>query len=424
MQKIYALLDCNNFYASCEKVFNPALANEPIAILSNNDGCIISRSAEAKALEVPMGSPWFKVKQELAEKGVKVLSSNYVLYGDMSHRVMEILEEYTHELEIYSIDEAFFNLTGLDHLDLTEYGREIKGKIKMWLGLPVTIGIGSTKTLAKLANTFSKKHKEVKGVLNLHNNPDVDEILKQIPIGDVWGVGFRNKSKYTTNGIYNAKQLKYADDKWILKKFTKMGLKTVWELRGTVCSHHDEIPSIKKGICTSRSFGKRVTELHDLKEAVSDYVSTCAIKLRRQNSAAKVMLVYLRSHKFKDRKNYYSAKHVIKMPQPTADTLELIKYAKLGIEKLYVKGYNYKKAGIILTDFISIKDVTNNMFEGEGDTTTRLELMDAIDKLNSKHGRRKVRIAAVGVKQDWWMKSEHRSPDYTTDWKQLPVVKA
>lgn len=424
MDKIFALLDCNNFYASCEKVFNPALANVPVAILSNNDGCIISRSQEAKELGVPMGSPWFKVRDELNAKGVKVLSSNYVLYGDMSHRVMEILEEYTYNLELYSIDEAFADFTGLDHLDLTAYGREICDKIKMWLGLPVTIGIGPTKTLAKVANTFGKKHKEVNGVLNLHNNPDIDEILKLIPIEKVWGVGRRNTNKFVTNGIYNAKQLKYADDKWILKNFTKMGLKTVWELRGTPCSHHDEIPAIKKGLCTSRSFGRRVTELHDLKEAVSDYVSTCAIKLRRQNSAASVILIYLRSHKFKDGKSYYSNKTAIKLPQPTADTVELIEYARKGIEKLYREGYNYKKAGVILTDFISTQDVTKDMFEEEGDTATRLELMNAIDKLNRKHGHRKVRIAAIGVKQDWWMRSNHRSPDYTTDWNQLPIVKA
>ena len=419
MQKIFALVDCNNFYASCERVFNPSLEGKPIVVLSNNDGCIISRSAEAKAMGVPMGAPYHKTPLE----NVVVLSSNYALYGDMSQRVMEILEDFTEDVEVYSIDEAFLNFTGLQHLDLTEYSKTIQQKVDKWLGLPISIGVGTSKTLAKVANKVSKKEKELNGVLNFVGYKEVDEILTKVHVNDVWGIGWRTARKLERFGINTAKQLKYTDDMWILKKFGVTIQRTVWELRGNGAEHHDGVPEKKKGICNSRSFGRPVYLIDDIKEAVSDYVTTAAAKLRKQNSVAGVLLVYLRSHNFSE-KNYYSNWMHIKIPKPTSDTLELIKYATEGVEKIFKKGYNYKKTGVILTDIIPIEEMQDDIFDVPEDKEKKAGLMKAMDMVNKKFGWKKMRVASSGIEQSWWMRSNMRSPAYTTDWKQIPKAKA
>ncbi|MGD8779145.1 MAG: Y-family DNA polymerase [Ignavibacteria bacterium] len=420
MKKIFALVDCNNFYASCERVFRPDLEGVPIVILSNNDGCIISRSQEAKDMEIQMGAPYFKTP---LPANVRVFSSNYGLYGDMSQRVMEILEEYTDGVEVYSIDEAFLDFTGLNHVDLTDYTISIKRKVGKGLGIPVSIGVGESKTLAKLANKAAKRDKKLNDVLNLVNYPQIDDLLKEITVGEVWGIGRRTAKKMSRYGIVNAKQLKYVDDKWALKKFTVTGLRTVWELRGTSCEYSDGIPEIKKGICNSRSFGRAVYSLDDLNEAVSDYVSTAAEKLRRQKSITKTLLVYLRSHNIEEH-NYYSNWAKMKLPKATDDTLELIHYAKEGMKRIFKDGLKYKKAGVILTELIPMDEAPKEMFDNDDELKKKEKLMYALDKVNQKYGWKKLRVAAVGVKQDWWMKSEMRSPDYTTDWKQIPTVKA
>ncbi len=420
MKKIFALVDCNNFYASCERVFRPDLEGVPIVILSNNDGCIISRSQEAKDMGIPMGAPYFKTP---LPANVKVFSSNYGLYGDMSQRVMEILEEFTDGVEVYSIDEAFLDFTGLNHVDLTVYVRNIKNKIRRGLGIPISIGVGESKTLAKVANKVAKKEKSLQDVFNLVDYSEIDELLKKINVEEIWGVGRRTAKKMNKYGIINAKQLKYLDDKWVLKKFTVMGLRTVLELRGTPCEYSDGIPDVKKGICNSRSFGRAVYTLKDLNEAVSDYVSTAAEKLRRQKSVAKTLLVYLRSHNI-EQYNYYSKWANMKLPRATDDTLELIHYAKEGMKRIFKDGFKYKKAGVILTELIPIDEAPKEIFDDDDELKKKDELMSALDKVNHKYGWKKLRIAAAGLDQDWWMKSEMRSPDYTTDWKQIPTVKA
>lgn len=419
MQKIFALVDCNNFYSSCERVFNPSLEGKPIVVLSNNDGCIISRSAEAKEMGIPMGAPYHKTPLE----NVEVLSSNYALYGDMSHRIMEVLEDFTDDVEVYSIDEAFLNFSGLQHLDLTEYSRAIQQKVGKWLGLPISIGVGESKTLAKVANKVSKKDKGLDGVLNLVGYKQADDILTKVPVNDVWGIGWRTARKLERYGINTAKQLKYTDDMWILKKFSVTIQRTVWELRGKGVEHHDGIAETKKGICNSRSFGRPVYSMDDIKEALSDYVTTAAAKLRKQNSVAGVLLVYLRSHNFPDN-NYYSRWVHIKIPKPTSDTLELIRYTAEGIEKIFKKGYNYKKTGVILTDIIPIDEVQEDIFDVPEDDEKKAGLMKAMDVVNKKFGWKKIRVASSGIKQSWWMRSNMRSPAYTTDWKQIPKVKA
>lgn len=419
MKKIFALVDCNNFYCSCERVFNPSLEGKPVVVLSNNDGCIISRSAEAKARGIPMGAPYHKTPLE----NVEVFSSNYALYGDMSQRVMEILEDFTDDVEVYSIDEAFLDFSGLRHLNLTEYSKEIQQKIQKWLGLPISIGIGESKTLAKIANKISKKNKEFNGILNLVGYKQIDSLLSNVPVNDVWGIGRRTARKLERYGINTAKQLKYADDLWILKKFGVTIQRTVWELRGQGVERHDGVPEKKKGICNSRSFGKPVYSIDDIKEAVSDYVTTAAAKLRKQNSVAGVLLVYLRSHNFSDEK-YYSNLAQIKIAKPTNDTIELISYAIEGVEKIFKKGYNYKKTGVILTDIIPVSEIQEEIFDSPEENEKKAGLMKAMDLVNKKFGWKKLRVASSGIEQSWWMRSNMRTPAYTTDWKQIPKVKA
>ncbi len=420
MKKIFALVDCNNFYASCERVFRPDLEGVPIVILSNNDGCIISRSQEAKDMGIPMGAPYFKTPLPV---NVKVFSSNYGLYGDMSQRVMEILEDFTDGVEVYSIDEAFLDFTGLNHVDLTGYATSMRKKIRKGLGIPISVGVGESKTLAKVANKVAKKDKSLNDVLNLVNYPQIDELLKTIEVANIWGIGWRTAKKMNKYGIINAKQIKYLDEKWALKKFTVTGLRTVLELRGQSCDYKDGIPEIKKGICNSRSFGRAVYSLEDLCEAVSDYVSTAAEKLRRQKSVVKTLLVYLRSHNIEEH-NYYSKWANMKLPRATDDTLELIHFAKEGMKRIFKDGLKYKKAGVILTELIPVDEAPKDIFDTDENLQKKDQLMFALDKVNHKYGWKKLRVAAAGVKQDWWMKSEMRSPDYTTDWKQIPTVKA
>ena len=423
MKKIFALVDCNNFYASCERVFNPSLENMPVVVLSNNDGCVISRSQEAKDLGIPMGAPYFKTP-ELKNKNVKVLSSNYGLYGDMSHRVMNILEEFAENVEVYSIDEAFVDLTGLQHNNLTEYSAAMRNKIKQCLGIPVTIGIGESKTLAKLANKVAKKHKKLNGVLDLTGFENIDEVLEKVEVVEVWGIGRRSAKKLNELNIFNARELKYADDKLIQKKFGVLGLRTVLELRGQSFEYDGGIPEIKKGICTSRSFGKPVFSKIELKEALADYVSTCAAKLRKQKSAASYIWVYVRSYDLPDEDYHYSNWAQVKLPFPSTDTLEFIKYTGQALEKIFRAGFNYKKAGVVLTGIIPLNEIETDLFSSRKINNKKEKLMEALDKSNIRFGTKKLKIAASGLKQEWKMRSEMRSPDYTTDWKQLPVVKA
>jgi len=419
--RIFALVDCNNFFASCERVFRPDLWNKPIVVLSNNDGNIIARSNEAKALGIKMGEPYFKARDFLKKNSVKVFSSNYTLYGDMSSRVMSVLKHLEPDVEVYSIDEAFISLPASNKFNFIDHGRSIKTVVQKWTGMPVSIGFAHTKTLAKIANRIAKKNSQHKGVFDLTAYESIDTILSRIAVKDVWGIGRQYTKKLNNHGIFTARDLKYSNDKWIRKHLTVMGLRTVWELRGKPCISIEDAPVPKKGIITSKSFSRPVTSLEELKEAVATYISRAAEKLRSQHSIANVLHVFLSTNSFKFNTPQYSNSLSVVLPEPTASTSTLIKHSLHGLKKIYRSGFEYKKAGVMLAEIIPETYRQRNLFErGRNDR----KLMDALDNINTKWGSGTLQYAATGFKKSWMFKREQLSKAYTTQWDQLPVVKA
>lgn len=423
-QNKIALVDCNNFYASCERVFNPKLNGRPIVVLSNNDGVIIARSEEAKNLGIKMGDPYFKVEQLLKKNNVSVFSSNYTLYGDLSARVMTTLERFSPEVEIYSIDEAFLNLNGIEINNQTEYLRNIRATIKKWLGLPVSIGMASTKTLAKLANRLAKKNKEYNGVLNLFDYNEYDKFLEMVEVDDVWGVGRQYSALLHRNNIHTALDLARADQKWIKKRMTVVGLRTVMELNGIPCINLEHNPPAKKSIVSSRSFGEYLTKHDEVKEAVSYFVARASEKMRLQGSACRILTVFIRTNPFKNSPQYYNSAEV-HLPYPMNGTNELLPFANQALKKIFREGYYYQKVGVLLMDFVQ----TNNMMVSLFDPPNRLNQIKAtelMDRINKKYGREAIYFAAAGMKErrHWQMKRELLSNHFTTNWKDLPEVKA
>lgn len=424
MQKVFALVDCNNFYVSCERVFNPSLEGKPVVVLSNNDGCIIARSAEAKALGIKMGTPFFKSFGIIKRHGVKVFSSNYTLYGDMSRRVMHALQHFTPQLEVYSIDEAFMSLDGLKYTNITDYAQGIRASVKRWTGIPVSIGIGPTKVLSKIANKIAKGNPELNGVFNIGDLPPMDDTLASIEVDDVWGIGRRYARFLNRHGIFNANQLALAPDEWVREHLTVVGLRIVWELRGKSCISLEEAPPPKKGICSSRSFGKSVSALEELNEAISSYVSRAAEKLRAQKSVASILHVYLTTNRFKDTSQYANAL-TIKLPLSTAYTPHLIHYAKEGLKEIYKSGYQYHKVGVFLTGIIPRYQVQLNLFTNENiNSIPKTRLMAIMDSINSRWESDTIQCAAAGIRKDWRMKQSLKSQNFTTRWNELPIVKA
>ncbi len=421
-RNIIALIDCNNFYVSCERVFDPSLEGKPVAVLSNNDGCMVSRSAEVKALGIPMGAPAFKYEALIAKHGGTLLSSNYALYGDMSMRVMQTLEQFSPEIEVYSIDEAFLGLNGFQHMDLEAYAAEIRETVKQWTGIPVSVGIASSKTLAKVANHWAKRVPGYKGVLSLLDEERLEKALKLTPVGEVWGIGRQYEKFLKQCGIENAWQLRNADEKFIDHYLTSVGHKTVLELQGYHAISLEEAPQDKKSILVSRSFGKQVDSLDELKEAVSSHVSTAARKLRQQNSLAARMMVFLSTNRFKEGPQYSNSKQMVLSP-PTAYTPELIKRALELLEEVHLPGFEYKKAGVLFSELVSSDDVPLNFLETSYLDDKRKVLMDTMDKLNSKFRRGTLFVASCGTQQKWQMKRARLSPAYTTRWSDLPRAK-
>jgi DNA polymerase V len=424
MPKPVAIVDCNNFYASCERVFNPKLNGKPIVVLSNNDGMIIARSNEAKALGIPMGEPLFKIKEIVEKHGVHVFSSNYTLYGDMSHRVMTALEQFSPDVEIYSIDEAFLNLEGFSYLDLTEYANEIRSTIKQWTGIPVSIGIASTKTLAKLANRFAKKHPECNGVLNIFDAPQgtIDSYLEQTDVEDIWGVGRQYTKLLYTHGIYNALQLTQAGDNLIRKKMTVMGLRTVYELRGIPCIKYDYSPPAKKAIISSRSFGKNVEDKEQIKEAISYFTTRATEKLRLQKSAANFLSVFLRTNPFKKTAQYHNGV-LVTLPYPTNITSEFIEYAMRGVDQIFRPGFLYYKVGVMLSGIVPADTVQFTLFD-RANRQKLAKIIEVMDLVNMQQGTGTIFFARQGVKREWKTRSEKKSSKFTTSWDELPEVKA
>ena len=419
---LFALVDCNNFYVSCERVFNPKLADKPVIVLGNNDGIVVARSNEAKALGIPMGAPAFKFQHLVRTHNVQAFSSNYALYGDMSQRVMETLQQFSPEVEIYSIDEAFLNLSGFTHTNLTDYGRRIRATVKQWTGIPVSVGIAETKTLAKIANHVAKRTESSDGVFDLSALPDRDSLLARVPIEDVWGIGPNHARRLKRHGITTALGLRGANDQWIRKQMGVVGLRTVHELRGISCLPLEECPSPKQGITCSRAFGRPITTLVEIREAVAAYTARAAEKLRGERLAASALTVFLMTNPFKDEPQYSNA-ITLRLPVATDATPELLRAALKGIEAVYREGYRYKKAGVMLLGLVLVSQVQANLFDQQ-DRTRSKRLMQALDFLNDRMGAGTVRYAAGGVVQPWKTQFHRRSPAYSTQWDELPVAHA
>lgn len=417
-----ALVDCNNFYVSCERVFDPSLEGKPVAVLSNNDGCIVSRSNEIKALGIPMGAPGFKYEGLIHKHGGTLLSSNYALYGDMSARVMASLASFAPEVEIYSIDEAFLLLNGIRAKNWEEYGRQIIRTVKQWTGIPVSIGISSSKTLAKIANHWAKRVPAFRGVLDLTNEGRIQKALSKTPVGTVWGIGRQYNKFLIQNGIDNAWALRNADDRFIDHYMTSVGHKTVLELRGYAAIDLDNTPSPKKSIVVSRSFGKQVESIEELSEAVSAYVTRAAEKLRMQDGVAGNLMVFLSTNRFKSGPQYSNSLQ-IELSPPTAYTPELIKSALNLLNEVYLPGFQYKKAGVMISDIVHADDVPLNFLQTNYLDDKRKILMDIMDKINRRSGRDTLFYASSGIRRDWQMRRARLSPAYTTRWKDLPKVK-
>ena len=416
-----ALIDCNSFYASCERIFNPKLLGKPIVVLSNNDGCIITRSAEAKALGIKMGEPYFKAKKIIEKNNVKVFSSNYSLYGDISQRVMEILLEFSPEVEIYSIDEAFLNFKGFKNNELLTYCKHIRQTIKQWVGIPVSIGVGSTKTLSKIANHLAKKEADYEGICILKGDEKIEEALNRIEIGDVWGIG-RRLSKFLRNyEVRTAKQFAFLDRRWIRKNMGVVGEKIQLELRGVSCLDLELLPSPKKSCCVSRSFSRPIEKIEELQESIANYGSRVAEKIREEGLIAQSMSIFVLTNHFNKKEKQYSSSIKLQLDYPTSDSKLIVKRAVEGIKRIYKEGYRYKKAGIILYELHSSSSVRGLL---DYDKPRTDSLMRSLDEINYRYGSATLRLAAEGIRRSWHMRREKVSPCYTTSFDQLMIVKS
>jgi DNA polymerase V len=412
----FALVDANHFYCSCERVFAPRLEGRPVVVLSNNDGCIVSATQEAKNLGITRGVPIFQIKPLLQRHRVAVFSSNYTLYGDLSRRVMDTLKHFTPRVEIYSIDEAFIDLTG--HKDLAEYGYQIRSTVKQWTGIPVSIGIAQTKTLAKIANRLAK-HSEF-GVFDL-TTCDQEQILASIAIEDVWGIGPRWSKRLRQQGIASALALRQVDKAWIRQQMGVIGVRIVWELQGYSCLPLELNPKPRKSVVVSRSFGTPVESLQELKEAVATFTAKAAYKLRKENLAAQYLTVFVSTSRFKE--PHYSNKKTTSLPVATNQTQELISYALALTERLYRKGLPFSKAGVMMMKLVFAHQRQINFFD-TCDRERSARLLQAMDEINEQMGRGTLRYGAEGLERDWQTRAGQRSPRWTTQWGELPIVKA
>jgi DNA polymerase V len=418
-----ALVDCNSFYCACERVFNPSLLLRPVVVLSNNDGCVIARSNEAKAVGIPMGAPAHQIKYLVERHNVAVFSSNYALYGDMSARVMSVLGQFAPEVEVYSIDEAFLNLDGFAHFDLNVYGNKIIKTTHQSTGIPVSIGIAPTKTLAKLANKLAKKIPENRGVYVLDSAAKTDAALKIFPIEDVWGIGRQHAVRLAQMNIKTAFDFTKLPRTWVLSNMTVVGLRMWEELRGKACYDLELMPQTKKNICTSRSFGQVLDKMSDIEEAVSTHAASCGEKLRRQKSCAAMLTIFIATNRFSKGTPQYANSICLHLPQPTNDSAVLIKAAKMGLKQLFKKGYFYKKAGIIVHELTPETTTQITLFQSIESDEKHRKLMHVLDNLNQSMGKNTVKFAAQGQSKRWQLKQEKLSAHYTTRLKDIFVVK-
>jgi len=420
-----ALVDCNNFYVSCERMFNPKLEGKPVVVLSNNDGCAVARSNEVKALGIKMGEPWFKMEQIARQYSIISYSSNYTLYGDLSARVMSILSDFSPRQEIYSIDECFLDLDGFDPKALMTYGQTIRQTVMRNVGIPVCVGIANTKTLAKLANHCAKKGLAGSaGVcdFNILNKEDRKDLFASIPVNEVWGVGHRIKTRLNGLNIQSVEDLCCADAEYIRQQFSIVLERTVNELNGIPCIELEEAGVPRQQIMVSRSFGQPVTTLEDLSESVAYFTTRAAEKLRKDGSVAACLCVYVRTNPFKKDEPQYQRSIVVPFIQPTDDTTKLVDAALTGLKVIFRNGYRYKKSGVLLMGLQSKGMIQASLFDDLDQQVRSDNMMKVMDTINLKMGNGSLTIAATGVRQRWAMRRERKSPDYTTDWSELPVA--
>ena len=406
---MFALVDCNNFYASCERVFTPKIENKPVIVLSNNDGCVIARSNESKALGVKMGEPAFKLKNLIEKYNISVFSTNFALYGDLSKRVMNVMRNEVNQMEVYSIDEAF-----LDFSDYAtkERGVALKEKVRQWTGIPVSVGIAHTKVLSKVASHIAKKHTR-SGVFMFDDEDLIRRALNVFPVEDLWGVGRKNAKRLKEAGIHTALQFRECDSNWIRRNMSVNGVRLQKELFGEVCYPLELKRNRKKNICTARSFGAELKELSKLKEAISSHANTCARKLREEKSCCASISVFINTNPFKPQSKQYNPYKVIQLVVPTNDSMEIVKTAIKGLESIYRGDCVYKKAGVIVGKIVPQQQVQLSLFD-KLDREKRKSINKAVDKLNSTMGKDKVKLAVQGSDRKWKLKQEKLSPCYTT----------
>jgi DNA polymerase V len=420
MTRPIALVDCNNFYASCERVFQPALRGKPVVVLSNNDGCVIARSNEAKALGIEMGAPWHLNREKFSGAGVIVKSSNYTLYGDMSARVMKALLSFSPVLEIYSIDEAFLGLEGFEDR-LEDHARTLRATVLQWTGIPVSVGVAPTKTLAKVANRLAKKDPASQGVRVLMATADQERALAQLELTDLWGVARRLSGRLRMQGVATPLALRNADPKQVRQTFGVVGERIVRELRGESCIGIEEVASSRKSLIASRSFGRPVETLTEMQEAVAAYASRAAEKMRRQNLATANLIVFVETNPFRKQDQQYRASQSAQLPIATADTGRLVAAALGALVAIWRDGYKYKKAGVMLLDLAPATALQGSLFAAP-DSRGSQARMQALDVINRRYGRGTLVIGAAGVKSAWRLRREHVSKNYTTSWSELLTV--
>lgn len=416
-ESMIALVDCNNFYASCERLFRPELNGKPVVVLSNNDGCVIARSNEAKHLGIPMGAPVHEWEDVLIKNNVAIFSSNYALYGDISRRIMNILATLVPELEVYSIDEAFLNL-GEQNKNPEELATKIRETIVRWTGIPVSIGIAPTKTLAKVANRIAKKFPERNSIHIINSEASKIKALQWISTKDIWGIGNQYHNTLTKMGVKSAWDFCQLTDALVKKHFTVIGLRTKKELEGMSCIEFENMPPTKKAIATTRSFGTMLTNLDPISEAVSSFAESCAIKLRAQKSCAVSMMLFIHTNGFREDLPQYKRNAVLHLPVATNSSIELCNYAKRLLKVLYLDGFQYKKAGIIITDLVPEDQVQMNLFDTL-DRKKHARLMKVMDRLNAKDGKGTIFLSSQGTSREWGLRQEKKSKHYTTRWDDL-----
>jgi DNA polymerase V len=419
---MFAIADCNNFYASCERVFQPKLEGKPIVVLSNNDGCVIARSNEAKLLQVAMGAPYFKIEKYCKQEGIAVFSSNFALYGDLSQRVMQVISGYAQRSEVYSIDEIFLDLSGMP-MDLTAYCQGICSTVKQWTGIPISIGIAPTKTLAKQANRLVKKGLSAHGaVLDWRTLDAPDEVLATIALDDIWGISRRWSEKLKALGINNALALKQTEPKRMRQHFGVVMERIVYELRGISCIPLEAMPPAKKQIMTSRSFGEKLTEFADLRAAVTHFAARAGEKCRRQKLAAQALTVFIQTSPFDAQHPQYGNSVTTEFELPTDDSATLIQAAHQGLKRIFRPGYSYQRAGILLPDLLPAGVVQMSLFDTDVPSARSEQLMATLDNINRLHGKKTIQYASEILSNRWHMRQQFKSQSYTTNWRELLTI--